>query len=109
MVYARYGIPDMVYVERGAEEWQDDVVFEYSDWKLYVFKDRVWQVGVKSVRGIRLGDSGGMISLVLGEGVKTYDGYMLYTLPSRAWPLQMRFDLNAAGKVTAILIYRSDI
>jgi hypothetical protein len=108
MVYARYGPPGSVYAARGAEEWQDDVVFVYNDWDLYVYKDRVWQVGLKSSHGIRLGDSPGMISLVLGEGVQTFGGYMLYKLPSRSWPLEMRFDLNAAGKVTAIFIYRSD-
>jgi hypothetical protein len=108
MVYTRYGIPDSVYAVRGAEEWQDDVVFVYADWDLYVYKDRVWQVGLKSSHGIHQGDSGGVVSLVLGEGVKTYGGYMLYTLPSRSWPLQMRFDLDTAGKVAAIFIYRSD-
>jgi hypothetical protein len=108
MVYTRYGVPESVYAARGAEEWQDDVVFVYTDWDLYVYKDRVWQVGLKSSHGIRLGDSRGVVSLVLGEGVKSYGGYMLYTLPSRSWPLQIRFDLNAAGKVAAIFIYRSD-
>jgi hypothetical protein len=108
MVYARYGIPESVYAVRGAEEWQDDVVFVYNDGDLYVSKDRVWQVGLKSSHGIRTGDPGGVIPLVLGEGVKTYSGYILYALPSRAWPLQMRFTLDAAGKVAAIFIYRSD-
>ncbi|GHV74449.1 hypothetical protein AGMMS49940_17510 [Spirochaetia bacterium] len=108
MVYSQYGVPGSVYAVRGAEEWQDDVVFVYDEWDLYVYKDRVWQVGVKSAQGIRLGDPSGVISLLLGEGVIAYNGYMLYTLPSRAWPLQMRFDLDTAGKVTAIFIYRSD-
>jgi hypothetical protein len=108
MVYTRYGVPDSVYAVRGAEEWQDDVVFVYTDWDLYVYKDRVWQVGLKSAHGISLGDSTGVVSLVLGEGVRTYGGYMIYPLPSRAWPLEMRFDLDAAGKVAAIFIYRSD-
>jgi hypothetical protein len=108
MVYARYGIPESVYAVRGAEEWQDDVVFVYNDWDLYIYQDRVWQVGLKSVYGISLGDPGGIVSLILGEGVEVYNGYMLYPLPSRSWPLQLRIDLDAAGKVAAIFVFRSD-
>jgi hypothetical protein len=108
MVYARYGIPDSVYAVRGAEEWQDDVVFVYDDWDLYIYRDRVWQVGLKSAMGISQGDSSGMAFLVLGEKVQSYNGYMLCPLPSRSWPLQLRLNLDAAGKVAAIFIYRSD-
>jgi hypothetical protein len=107
-VYTLYGIPDSVYALRGAEEWQDDVVFVYNDRDLYIYKDRVWQVRVKTAYGIRLGDPGGVVPLVLGEKVETYSGYMLYALPPRSWPLRVRFDLDAAGKVTEIVIYRSD-
>jgi hypothetical protein len=46
--------------------------------------------------------------LVLGEGVQSFDGYLLYSLPSRAWPLQLRLNLDSAGKITAIYMYRSD-
>jgi hypothetical protein len=109
MVYARYGIPESVYAVRGTEEWQDDVVFVYANgWDLYIYQDRVWQVGLKSAYGISLGDPGGVVSLVLGDGVEVYTGYMLYPLPSRSWPLQLRIDLDAAGKVTAIFVFRSD-
>jgi hypothetical protein len=107
-VYARYGVPESVYAVRGAEEWQDDVVFVYQDRDLYVFRDRVWQVGLKSALGISLGDSAGMAFLMLGEGVQSFDGRLIYSLPSRSWPLQLRLDLDEAGKVTAIYIYRSD-
>ena len=107
-VYARYGIPESVYAVRGAEEWQDDVVFVYQDWDLYIFRDRVWQVGLKSALGINLGDSAGMVFLMLGEEVQVFDGYLLYSLPPRSWPLQLRLDLDEAGKVTAIYVYRSD-
>jgi hypothetical protein len=108
MVYIRYGVPDSVYAVRGAEVWQDDVVFVYNDWDLYIFKDRVWQIGLKSVNGINVGDPGGVVPLVLGEGVRAYNGYMIHTLPPRSWPMQMRLNLDAAGKVAAIFIYRSD-
>jgi hypothetical protein len=108
MVYARYGIPESVYAVRGAEEWQDDVVFVYNNWDLYIYQDRVWQIGLKSAYGISLGDPGGVVSLALGSGVEVYNGYMLYPLPSRSWPLQLRIDLDAAGKIAAIFVFRSD-
>jgi hypothetical protein len=107
-VYARYGIPQSVYAVRGAEEWQDDVVFVYQDWDLYIFQDRVWQVGLKSALGISLGDPAGIVFLMLGEGVQSFDGYLLHSLPPRSWPLQLRLDMDGAGKVRAIYIYRSD-
>jgi hypothetical protein len=108
MVYARCGVPESVYPVRGVEEWQDDVVFVYTDWDLYIYRDRVWQLGVKSAFGISLGDPQGVVSLVLGEGMEVFDGYVLCSLPSHSWPLQLRVNLDAAGKVSAIFIYRSD-
>jgi hypothetical protein len=107
-VYGRYGIPESVHAVRGAEEWQDDVVFVYKDWDLYIYQDRVWQVGLKSALGISLGDSAGMAFLMLGEGVQSFDGYLLYSLPPRSWPLQLRLDIDGTGKITAICLYRSD-
>jgi hypothetical protein len=107
-LYERYGVPESAHAVRGAEEWQDDVVFVYNDWDLYIYQDRVWQVGLKSALGISVGDSAGMAFLVLGEGVRSFDGYLLYSLPPRSWPLQLRLDLDGAGKVTAMYIYRSD-
>ena len=107
-VYERYGVPESVYAVRGAEEWQDDVVFVYKDWDLYIYQDRVWQVGLKSALGISLGDSAGIAFLALGEGVQSFDGYLIHSLPPRSWPLQLRLDLDGTGKVTAIYIYRSD-
>jgi hypothetical protein len=107
-VHERYGIPESVYAVRGAEEWQDDVVFVYRDWDLYIYRDRVWQVGVRSALGVSLGDSAGMAFLMLGEELQSFDGYLLHELPSRAWPLHLRLDLDRAGKVSAIYIYRPD-
>jgi hypothetical protein len=105
---SRCGPPQSVYAVRGIEEWQDDVVFVYNDWDLYIYRDRVWQLGLKSVYGISLGAPQGVAPLVLGEAVRSFEGYLLYTLPSRSWPLQMRMNLDDRGRVSAIYIYRSD-
>jgi hypothetical protein len=105
---SRYGAPVSVHAVRGVEEWQDDVVFVYNEWDLSIYMDRVWQVGLKSAYGISLGDPQGTAALVLGEGVRSYEGYLLYALPPRSWPLQMRINLDDRGRVSAIYIYRSD-
>ncbi|HQO65960.1 MAG TPA: hypothetical protein PLI66_04445, partial [Spirochaetales bacterium] len=43
----RFGPPGSVFAIRGAEPWQDDVVFDYGGgFSLFLFKDRVWQVRI---------------------------------------------------------------
>ena len=39
-----FGAPETVAVARGLEIWQDDVVFQYSDMDLFIYRDRVWQI-----------------------------------------------------------------
>jgi hypothetical protein len=105
---ARFGVPKSVYPIRGLEVWQDDVVFEYDDRDLYVYKDRVWQVGLKTAYGISLGDRRAVALLALGEGYQNYDDHILFPLPSRGWPMTLRVNINAAGTVSALFVYRSD-
>jgi hypothetical protein len=105
---ARFGAPQSVHPVRGLEEWQDDVVFVYADRDLYIYRDRVWQLGLREAYGIRAGDPRGAVLLVLGESAKTHSGYVLADLPGGAWPLTIRVNLDAAGKVTGLFIYRSD-
>jgi hypothetical protein len=105
---SRFGVPQAVYASRGNEEWQDDVVFVYGDADFYVYKDRVWQIGLKSAYGIRLGDSHPVVSLTLGDGALDFEDHVLFTLPSRGWPLTLRVNLDSAGLVSALFVYRSD-
>jgi hypothetical protein len=105
---AQFGAPKSVYPIRGLEAWQDDVVFEYDDRDLYIYKDRVWQVGLKTAYGISLGDRRAAALLALGEGYQHYDDHILFPLPSRSWPLMLRVNVNAAGTVSALFVYRSD-
>jgi hypothetical protein len=84
------------------------VVFVYNDWELYVYQDRVWQVSLKSAYGISLGDPKGVAVLVLGEGVRNFEGYLLYSLPPKSWPLQMRMNLDERDCIAAMYIYRAD-
>jgi hypothetical protein len=107
-VLLRFGAPKSVYPVRGVELWQDDVVFEYDDQDLYIYKDRVWQVGLKAVHGISLGDRRAAVLTALGAGYQNFEDHILFPLPSRGWPLTLRINLNLSGSVSAIYIYRSD-
>jgi hypothetical protein len=110
-VFAYYGQPDAVHTVRGAEEWQDDVVFVYDSLKLdvYIYKDRVWQVCVQSALGLKKGDRKAAALLALAGGIEEQDGYLLYNYPNTVWPKYARFNLDAAGRITTIYIYRPDM
>jgi hypothetical protein len=103
------GVPQSVYAVRGIEEWQDDVVFVYTTGDYYVFKDRVWQMGVKAAFRIRAGDPKAAALLVLGEGVEDRGDHLLYPIAGLNWPLTLRCNFDSSGKVTVIFIYRSDL
>ena len=105
----RFGTPSWVYAARGLEEWQDDVVFVYNAGDFYIFRDRVWQVGLKAARGINSGDSRAVVSLVLGSQAVDLGNSTFYPLDDGSWPLMLRYDYDSAGKVQAIFIYRTDM
>jgi hypothetical protein len=105
---AGFGAPRSVYAVRGIEEWQDDVVFVYDHGDFYIYKDRVWQAGLKSAYGIGAGDSREAALLALGEKTEDREHYLLCPLPGGSWPLTLRCNLDDQGKVSVIFIYRSD-
>jgi hypothetical protein len=104
----RFGPPQSVYAARGQEPWQDDVVFTYGAGDFYVVKDRVWQVGLKSAYSVSLGDPRQAVLLALGEGALDQGDHVLLPLPDNGWQLMLRVNLNPAGRVSAIFIYRPD-
>jgi hypothetical protein len=107
-VLARFGPPQAVYPVRGLAEWQDDVVFEYEDQDLYVYRDRIWQLGLKTACGISLGDTRQLVLLIFGEKARIFPGYILVSLPESSWPLCLRVNLDSQDKVSGLFIYRSD-
>jgi hypothetical protein len=107
-VLSRFGPPQAVYPVRGSAEWQDDVVFEYADRDLYVYRDRIWQLGLKTAYGINMGDPRRLVLLVLGERAQIYPGYILVSLPEGSWPLCLRVNLDSQDRVSGLYIYRSD-
>ena len=104
----RFGTPRSVYAVRGLEEWQDDVVFVYDHGDFYVFKDRVWQLGLKEAWGIKAGDSQPVVSLVLGSKSEYRQNSIFYSLDDRSWPLMLRCDFSSDAKLQVIFIYRTD-
>ena len=105
---SRFGTPRSVYPARGLEEWQDDVVFAYGQGDFYIHRDRVWQLSLRAIRGINIGDSRSVVSLVLGSTAETRGNSIFYPINDRSWPLMLRCDFDNAGRVQAIFIYRAD-
>jgi hypothetical protein len=105
---SRFGLPQSVHAVRGHEPWQDDVVFIYEAGDFYVYKDRVWQIEVKTAYGIKIGDNLGAISWMLGEGTQMYSDYFLIPLRGHPWPLMLRINITSAGVISGIFIYRPD-
>jgi hypothetical protein len=104
---SRNGVPKQVYAVRGVESWQDDVVFVYDDIECFIFGNRVWQIKIRAAYNIKDGDTRAAVIRTLGEG-RDFDGYTLYQLPARTWPLFLRINWNAQGKAAGLYIYRSD-
>jgi hypothetical protein len=107
--FALYGLPDEVEAVRGAEVWQDDVVFVYKEKKLdlYIYKDRVWQVGLTTALGVKLGDRKAAVSLLLPD-IEDKGSHLLYRYAGTVWPKYARFNIDASGRVSAIYVYRPD-
>ena len=102
-----YGVPKNVYAVRGVAAWQDDVVFVYDTIEFFIFGNRVWQLKVRSAYNIKTGDTKAAVNNVMGEG-RTYEGYTLYQLPGKAWPIMLRINWDPSGRAEGIYIYRSD-
>ena len=105
----QFGIPVSVFPVRGFEDWQDDVVFVYDEIDFYVFRDHVWQLGLKSIYRIRRGDPVAAVYLSLGEPAFRGEDFALYALKNYSWPVELRFNFDSSGIVTMIYIYRSDM
>jgi uncharacterized SAM-binding protein YcdF (DUF218 family) len=102
-----YGAPKAVYPVRGLASWQDDVVFVYDHAEFFIYGNRVWQLKLRSAYGITEGDPKAQVALVLGEG-QLFDGYSIFPLPSRVWPLSLRVNWDSSERVSAVYVYRSD-
>jgi hypothetical protein len=113
-VFESFGVPDKVYAVRGNEAWQDDVVFIYEKTKtnLYIYKDRVWQAELPALDGIKTGDRKAAVLLALSgnavDEIEDSGGYILCRSSKSVWPRLTRYNFDAAGRLSAIFIYRED-
>jgi hypothetical protein len=107
-LYTLFGPPGEAYCVRGAEEWQDDVVLVYPQGDFYVYRDRIWQLGLGAARGVRVGDPRPAALLALGQDAEEHGDYLLLPLRGGSWPMTLRVNLGESGRVAAIFLYRSD-
>jgi hypothetical protein len=107
-LFERFGVPRAVIAARGIEHWQDDVIFQYADADFFIHRDRVWQVRVPSVQGIRNRDRKAAVLLTLGDTAEDRGSYVLFPVLGKSWPLLLRVNFNDSGQVNALYIYRPD-
>jgi hypothetical protein len=107
-VMERFGAPDSVFAVRGPEAWQDDVVFRYEGFELYLFRDRVWQARSETAQGLRSGDSRENVIALLGEPLLRLDSSFVYQLGGKTWPLRLRVRFDPGGSVADLYLYRAD-
>lgn len=105
-VFDSFGTPQAVYALRGEHPWQDDVVLQYKNVDFYIYKDQVWQVGVKKIMGVSLGDPEKVIELVFKDSAQIKKDYITVLFNDRPWPAELRFNINKNKKVSAIYLYR---
>lgn len=113
MAIERFGAPARVFAVRGAEAWQDDVVFDYGNFGLFLFSDRVWQVRIgadytRPVLGFSVGAGLERIQAALGLPTSTGPGSWEWELPGNAWPVRLRAKVDETGAVNEIYMYRAD-
>ena len=104
----RFGAPNTVIAARGSENWQDDVIFQYEQADFYIYKDRVWQVGLASISGISNKERKPSILLALGDAAQDMGDHILFPVSGKDWPLTIRINFGSSGQVSAIYVYRSD-
>jgi len=110
---ARFGVPDTVFAVRGAEAWQDDVVFSYaSGLSLFWFGDRLWQIRFAapyagSIYGLSIGDPADRARSSLGEPYDAPEGELVYRLPYQGYPVRLRLVVKE-GRFADAYLYRAD-
>lgn len=102
------GVPDSVHSVRGPESWQDDVVFVYDRFDIYIFQDAVWQLALQEAYGLKVGDSRSFVQEKLGEALYQFEDALVYHLRAESWPMRLRVRFDEQDTVDALFIYRSD-
>jgi hypothetical protein len=110
----RFGAPQEVLAARGAEPWQDDVVFFYPQ-HLYLFfyQNRVWQARVDAryegkFLAIGMGASRSEVLAALGAPMKELPESLVYQLEDRGYPVRLRLYFEEDRLVDAYC-FRADL
>jgi hypothetical protein len=117
--YEILGVPEEVFPFRGAEVWQDNVVFYYNN-HIYLFwyGNRVWQVRLDKRYEGNLGPRGdpeiffmgmerGLVRALLGEPFAEDEVSSIYLLPDQGYPVRLRLFFES-GVLTDLYLYRGD-
>ena len=112
-LFERYGAPDAVYAVRGAEAWQDDVAFDYTDFAAFIFGGRVWQLLIRPsygepVWGFVPGAELERVQAALGLPEPADEGALEWALPFRGWPVRLRVLLGRGERAEELYLYRAD-
>lgn len=110
-----FGIPVLVAAVRGAEPWQDDIVFTYTGGlSFYIYKNRVWKIKIsaeyrKPFMGLLPGSPADIAVSLFGLPKMQDSQYAEWIIPFENWPMRLRILYDANGKITTVFLYRADI
>ncbi len=112
-IIEEFGAPIRVFALRGEEPWQDDVVFDYGTFSVFLCMDRVWQLRLppdypKPVWGFQPGSGEERISASLGLPAQRDASFAEWSLHGRGWPVRLRVIFGPDGKAEELYVYRSD-
>lgn len=115
--FERFGAPTEVFAARGAENWQDDVVFFYPS-HLYLFwnQNRVWQARVDerysgsflASRALAMGAGRTEVLTLLGPPMRELGDSLVYHLEDRGYPVRLRLYFRE-GLLADAYCYRGDL
>lgn len=115
LVLARLGAPSRVRAVRGAEVWQDDVVFEYPllAISLFFWEDRVWQVRLDQgfsgrLMGVDLVLDADRIVAGFGAARSAGDFWQEWAIAGNSWPVRLRLVFHVDEKPGVAYVYRAD-
>jgi len=110
----RFGAPAEVFAARGAESWQDDVVFYYPPgFYLFWYQNRVWQARVDGSFGgtflnLAMGRSREQVLAALGPPMREVGDSLVYHLEDRGYPVRLRLYFRD-GALADAYCYRGDL